>query len=99
MIALNSCVILIPLYKSFSMLSEGEKLSIRRTITIFSGYDIIFIAPESIKTESKLSKNKTKELTLGWIKELISYFNKVDKIAENIEVKKIHNELFLIRKE
>jgi surface carbohydrate biosynthesis protein len=58
-----------------------------------------YIAPESIKTESKLSKNKTKELTLVWIKELISYFNKVDKIAENIEVKKIHNELFLIRNE
>jgi hypothetical protein len=58
-----------------------------------------YIAPESIKTESKLSKNKAKELTLGWIKELVSYFNKVDKIAENIEVKKIHNELFLIRNE
>jgi hypothetical protein len=60
MIALNSCVILIPLYKSFSMLSEGEKLSIRRTITIFSGYDIIFIAPESINVieyQLKFSSN------------------------------------------
>jgi hypothetical protein len=48
MIASNSCVILIPLYKSVSSLSEGEKLSIRRTNTIFSAHDIIFIAPDSI---------------------------------------------------
>jgi hypothetical protein len=44
---LNSCVILIPLYKSVSFLSEGEKLSIRRSIKIFSALDIIFIAPDS----------------------------------------------------
>ena len=45
---MNNCVIIIPVYKPVSYLSEAEKLSIRRTITVFPDYDIILIGPESI---------------------------------------------------
>lgn len=55
------------------------------------------IAPESMKRENKLSKNKTKELTINWVKELLGYFNQVNESVTSVEVKKVHKELFLIR--
>jgi surface carbohydrate biosynthesis protein len=55
------------------------------------------IAPKSLRRENKLSKNKTKELTVYWIKELLSAFTRVDESLINVEVIKIHKELFLIK--
>jgi surface carbohydrate biosynthesis protein len=54
-------------------------------------------SPESIRRENKLSKNKTKELNFNWIKELLTCFYLVGEKVINVEVIKIHNELFLIR--
>ena len=50
-----------------------------------------------MKRENKLSKNKTKELTINWVKELLGYFNQVNESVTSVEVKKVHKELFLIR--
>lgn len=55
------------------------------------------IAPESMKRENKLSRNKTKELTITWLNDLLSHFSQFDESMLNIEVKKIHKDLFLIK--